>query len=443
MEVTYDYLKTAFQRLKEHVRQQPSVFFFLLVLLVIPMGYAVNSVALMLLVGYSLICFKASRFAWQPHLVLPVLLFGLMSLSLIWTEDWAFSIKALQKSLPLLLLPLSMMSFRAWNAMQKNTVVKGFSIGILCFVLYWLLRATIRYWQGYDKDVFFYHELVTEDVNAIHVAVYVGLAAFYFLSKSVKSKWDYGAFLLLSLFLILLSSKNIFILFVLLVIWWVYRQFKLSAKGKWLIAIGLTAILGGVAFTGKIKERFAEELSSSHSLNETLSNTSGPVYNVGIQQAWLQEKFQANDYFPGTAFRVYQAHIFCEMLQEDAILLTGYGLNAADEKIRQKGAQHQVYSGGPQGAGYQEKNFHNQYIQLFAELGIFGLFILLVMLAVNLKNALKSKDFVHISFAILMISLFLTESFLSRQRGLIFFTAFYCVMNAKLEFGRAKTAKTL
>jgi hypothetical protein len=52
------------------------------------------------------------------------------------------------------------------------------------------------------------------------------------------------------------------------------------------------------------------------------------------------------------------------------------------------------------------------------------------MVLVNLKTAINRKDFVHFSFAILIISLFLTESFLSRQRGVLFFTLFYCIYNS-------------
>ena len=78
------------------------------------------------------------------------------------------------------------------------------------------------------------------------------------------------------------------------------------------------------------------------------------------------------------------------------------------------------------------KNFHNQYIQNFAELGVIGFVFLILMLALNVKNAFISKDFIHIAFAILMISLFLTESFLWRQRGVLFFMIFYCLYNSNI-----------
>jgi O-antigen ligase len=80
--------------------------------------------------------------------------------------------------------------------------------------------------------------------------------------------------------------------------------------------------------------------------------------------------------------------------------------------------------------GYQSMNFHNQYIQNFADLGVFGFLLMLCILFINVKNSITSKDFVHFAFAFLMISLFLTESFLWRQRGVVFFTMLYCLFNS-------------
>jgi hypothetical protein len=195
-------------------------------------------------------------------------------------------------------------------------------------------------------------------------------------------------------------------------------------------------LIVSLTFIGKIKERFKQEyetIMTDSSVNDVIVKGSEGVRNVSIKQAWNNKVFTANDYFPGTAFRVYQFRIFIEMLQEDPILFTGYGLNASYSKIAEKGVQYQLFLGDEQQEGYQTKNFHNQYIQNFAELGIFGVIILVLILALNMKNAIKNKDFVHISFAVLMISLFLTESFLWRQRGVLFFTFMYCLFNANFQ----------
>jgi O-antigen ligase len=54
---------------------------------------------------------------------------------------------------------------------------------------------------------------------------------------------------------------------------------------------------------------------------------------------------------------------------------------------------------------------------------------LVAMLILNIKKGVKDKNFIHISFAVLLISLFLTESFLWRQTGVLYFIVFYCLFN--------------
>jgi O-antigen ligase len=121
--------------------------------------------------------------------------------------------------------------------------------------------------------------------------------------------------------------------------------------------------------------------------------------------------------------------MFLEIMKEENVFFQGLGLNASYKKLEEKGLKYNVFQGNEITEGYQKKNFHNQYIQVFSELGLIGFVFLILILFLNLKNALKNKDFIHITFAILMISLFLTESFLWRQRGVVFFTVFYCLFN--------------
>lgn len=169
------------------------------------------------------------------------------------------------------------------------------------------------------------------------------------------------------------------------------------------------------------------------SVNDVISKGSEKVYNVSIKQAWSNNAFKPNDYFPGTAFRVYQFRIFIEFLQEESIFWTGFGLDASYSKIAEKGIHYNLFLGNETQEGYQTKNFHNQYIQVFAELGIFGLLLLLTMVFLSFRNAMKTKSYVHIAFSGLIIALFFTESFLWRQRGITFFILMYCIFNANLK----------
>jgi O-antigen ligase len=235
-------------------------------------------------------------------------------------------------------------------------------------------------------------------------------------------------------FLLLLSSKNMVLAVILLVLIYIFFFSKTAHKMRLrnLIVFGL--LIAIIFSIGRIKQRFQVEFQTNTDKSLSANVIEGipvGVHYVSIKEAWTNEMFTPNDYFNGTAFRVYQFRIFTELINENNAYLTGFGLNASYPKIEEKAIHYDLYMGKKNDSegGYQSKNFHNQYVQTFAELGVFGFLIVVIMLGLNLKNALKSKNFVHFAFAILMISLFLTESFLWRQRGVVFFTVLYCLFN--------------
>jgi hypothetical protein len=252
-----------------------------------------------------------------------------------------------------------------------------------------------------------------------------------------KTAIEIAATIILFLMIFLLSSKNIIITFILLLLIYYFFFAAISFRSR----VGQLAIfflfLVTVFYVANIKDRFMIEydtIMTDGTVNEELSRGEEKVYNVSVRQAWCNDAFKENDYFPGTAFRVYQLRLFTKMLLEDDIFWTGYGLNASYSVIMKRTIEKGLFLGDEKNKGYQNRNFHNQYVQNFAELGIVGLLLLAAILLVNLKNAFLYKDFVHISFAVLMISLFLTESFLWRQRGVTYFTVMYCLLNAGFQW---------
>lgn len=441
MENIFNFSKNVFQNLKQEYNNHPSLLFVLLALLCIPLGYAFNSVSLGLLIIITLINYKKENINFDKYLIFPIALYLLMLLSFTWSIDKERTIAAISKELPLLLFPICFLLFRSFSEPEKNKIIKGFSYGMVAFSLFYLIKAAIRFFISQDTSVFFYHELVTKDVNAIHVSVYMAVSFFYFLVNPIKTKFDKLALAILFLMVFLLSSKNIVVVFLGLLGFY-YLFFSKTAKKLRLRNLILTLVLlFSLPFIGKVKERFKQEyetIMTDSSINDVISKGSEKVYNVSIKQAWTNETFKANDFFPGTAFRVYQFRIFIEFMQEEAIFWSGFGLDASYSKIEEKGVQYHLFLGDENQEGYQKMNFHNQYIQTFAELGVFGFLLLLIMLALSIRNAIDSKNYLHIAFSVLMISLFFTESFLWRQRGITFFIVMYCILNTKI-----KTEKTI
>jgi len=437
MENIYNSLKNAFQNLIKENKENKTLLPFLLLLTTIPFPFAVNNIALGVFVIFSILSSKKQPISVNKLLILPILLYLLMIASCFWSIDQKESIKALSKEIPLLLIPVFFIIIRTFTTNQKKIIVELYSYSMVLLALFFIIRAAIRYLISNDSRVFFYHGedyidygLVPKLLNAIHVSVFVSIAFFYFFSKQVKSILDKIFAVILFCFLLLLSSKNIVITVVLLTLIYIFYFSKSGYKMRLrnIIVLGLIVTIG--FSMGKIKQRFEVEFSNNTNRSLSADVVNGipkGVHYVSIKEAWTNETFTSNDYFPGTAFRVYQLRIFKEFLTENNIFFTGFGLNASYPMIYKKAVFYNLYMGND---GYHNKNFHNQYIQIFAELGVFGLLIIIIMLFYNIKNAIKSKDFVFFAFAFLMISLFLTESFLWRQRGVVFFTTFYCLFNS-------------
>ena len=400
------------------------VFLLSLVVVTIPMGYVYNSISIIFFVLYSILAAHKSNYSARIALLLPVLLFLLMVISLFWSINFKESLKALGKESALIFIPVAFYLNRSLAKKSVNDVLKNYGICMCLFALYFVIRAIIRYAATGNIEVFFYHELATQKLNAIYLSVLLSLALFVFIDKKDKTFWGYGASLFLLVVIFLLSSKNIIIIDVLLIM--CYYLFYSGLSRKTIMAtVGVISIMVlGLGYYGKIYDRLQHEMVAPEQVD-----SSDGIHHVTIAEAWQRPKFAANYYFNGTAFRAYQIRIFTEMLREEPIFFTGYGINASEIKVINKGIEHSLDHKNGENESYNQLNFHNQYIEAFADLGIFGLVLVLAMALLNLINGIRHKYFIHIAFAVLMISLFLTESFLWRQRGVVFFTVFYCLFN--------------
>ncbi|WP_143592179.1 hypothetical protein [Tenacibaculum holothuriorum] len=146
-----------------------------------------------------------------------------------------------------------------------------------------------------------------------------------------------------------------------------------------------------------------------------------------IKEVLVKKDFEKNYYFNGSELRILYTRFLYEFEEEDHIFFKGYGLNATQEKLNQKCNEYRV----PEGYG-TTFNFHNQYNQTMAEIGFFGLLLLLIILFLSFKNAVHKKDKFTITVFIIFASLMITESILNRQRGIYFFSIiFLLLLNTK------------
>lgn len=424
----YNFLKNVRPKTVDFFKD-PSVFTYLLaaILITIPLKTIFVSIAIIVFACVAILHQEKTKISFNKFVLFPILLYVLMALSLIWTRDFSLSLKGLQKELPFLVIPVVFLFLPKLTRKAAYSIFRYFSISMVVYAVYYLAHALYRYLDTGNTEVFFYHELVTADLNAIYVSVFASFAIFYFVSLVTKKLIDKIALFILVVLVFLLSSKSIITIDFILIICYYSFFAKIPQGVKTTTLITVTSFLVfSLVFVKEVKERFLLEYETAfidNTVNKKIGNQNEKVYNVSLRQAWETDKFQQNHFFPGTAMRVYQTRIFVEMLRENNIFFTGFGLEASQQKIVEKEAEHNLYH------GYGDFNFHNQYIQTFSELGVFGFLILLCMLLINNRKAWKQKDFLHIAFAITMIILFLSESFFCRQRGIVFFITIYCIFN--------------
>jgi len=437
MVIIYNFLNNVWKDLKQESKNNFAFVFIILLLLSLPFKLAVTNSILVFFGAIIIWNYKKLKFQLSFSLLLPILLFALMMCTFIWTIDLQKTTKAAPKEVFLLLIPLLFAVIPRFTTTQINKITKYYAYGFVVYALFFIFRALIRYFIVKDPAVFFYHQdkdldlgLIPKELNAIHFSVFSILAYVHFLANEIKNSWQKMAMSILLLFILLLSSKNIILVAILITLIYLFYFAKAANRMRLRNLIIFFFIIGSVVFFGRIKERFEAEFQAN--TNKSISHNvidgvPTGVHYVSIYEAWNNEIFTPNDYFPGTAFRVYQTRLFFEFLSEEPIFWKGFGLNASFKKLEEKGEKYNVYKGTGNDDGYQNKNFHNQYIQNFAELGVFGLLILVLMLVFLIKKGIYNKNFIHFTFSILMISVFLTESFIWRQRGVVFFILFYCL----------------
>lgn len=417
---------------KEDKKNNYVNFALLLCLISIPLYNFINSLFLALFFLVSARNFKLNNRINYSHFLL-IILYVLFLFSWFWSVDKNSTQNALFKEIPLLLIPFCFLFSNIFFHLNRHLIIKYYSYSIFFYSFFFLIKAFFSFVSTNQTNVFFFHNLVSKDLNAIHFSVFVGLSFFYFLTKEIKKLNDYVIIVFLFLFLILLSSKNILFSTLFLTTIYFFYYTRSANKMRLRNIIILMIIFLSIFSFSLIKERllFEFKIKAESNIGHTVINKNDVGSNIiSMKEAWYNERFNQTDYFSGSSFRIYQLRLFFEILKEEPVFWNGLGLNASYKRIEEKGIKYNVFQGNNVIEGYQKKNFHNQYIQVFAEIGVFGFLILILILFINLKNALKSKDFTHIAFAVLMISLFLTESFLWRQRGVVFFTVFYCIFNS-------------
>ena len=311
----------------------------------------------------------------------------------------------LEKKIPFLLIPLFFSVVDVKTTLPKIMKIIAFGASLMALSL--LLFAGYQYFQTTDNEVFYYHNLVrVVSGNAIYYSLFFSSALLFAFESLIKEKQR--VYLLpiglLTIVILLLSSKLFTLLLVLIFLYYTLIHVKSIPIKASLI---LLFIIGFVFSFKKISARF-NEIDRSHMLES-------------------QQTINPATVFDGFSLRKELILLGLELKAEHSSqMCVGIGPGICQEKLNQKFIDKQFYVGENEKSksGFYNYNFHNQYLQILLETGWIGLFSLFLLLLTPFFIAETDlRRVVFLMNALFLIG-FLTESFLSRQMGIVSYLSF-------------------
>ena len=318
----------------------------------------------------------------------------------------------LEKKIPFLLIPLFFSVVDVKTTLPKIMKIIAFGASLMALSL--LLFAGYQYFQTTDNEVFYYHNLVrVVSGNAIYYSLFFSSALLFAFESLIKEKQR--VYLLpiglLTIVVLLLSSKLFTLLLVLIFLYYTLIHVKSIPIKASLI---LLFIIGFVFSFQKISARF-NEIDRSHMLE-------------------TQQTINPATVFDGFSLRKELILLGLELKAEHSSqMCVGIGPGICQEKLNQKFIDKQFYVGENEKSksGFYNYNFHNQYLQILLETGWIGLFSLFLLLLTPFFIAETDlRRVVFLMNALFLIG-FLTESFLSRQMGIVSYLSFNSLFMAQ------------
>jgi O-antigen ligase len=347
---------------------------------------------------------KTERLTKNRMWIWPVLLFFIFLASLLWDPNGIHALKAMEKRMSLLALPLLLASLPTFRPKVVKVVFLSFliSIAVVCFCC--LVKAEATYTASHDYREFFYQFLSSEmKLNAIYLSWYCAfclciLLHYYFFNPSpfrfIPTAVAIILYLYFSAFIILLSSKMIIFLFIALTLLSVIYLFYINGK---LIA-GLLLFLSFLLVSGIV-----------------IWNT--PYLKWRIEVTSLKKYGGQTDDQNGLAVRQKLWETATRLIEKKPLL--GYGVENADQRLVEeyKKSDFQI-------AAENRYNSHSTYLQTVLNAGLLALIPLLCFLYFSIVTAVRRKNFLFFSFLLLLIPLSVTEAVLEGQKGVVFLTLF-------------------
>lgn len=353
------------------------------------------------------------KFTFSQLHYLMLAFYAINLLGMIYTEPQNYSLGwfDLEIKLSFLLMPLFFASFKPISKQNITQLIKLFVLAVLFAGTWHFIRSNYLFYSGLENLYIFYGAGFTSPLHLGYFALYLNFALFVALcffqeSQKLKHKilWLLAGLILL-FYLFLTSSKAGLISFG--IIFFAYGSYKLffskSNQKKWFMIPFLAVIVViGLLFSQNSKTL----LRFKTALNQITETEISPN-STGSTQA-----------------RIFAFKTAINLIENNFILGVGTGDIDVETKFHYQ-------QNGYTGALARNLNAHNQFLQTFGAVGLFGFLNLLLIFVVLIYFGALFKNQIVLFFSGLSFLFAITESMLETQAGIVFFTLFTLILTSQ------------
>ena len=389
--------------------------------------------ALSFLANFIKLKSQGNKFKFQNTVkFIPFFLYFFASVvGLFFSADIRRSLADLEKHLYYLIIPfLLLITGIQFGSNSRMNLMISFVLGNVITILICLFFAAKRNFDINEfaliiPEVYSYHDLgLLFDLHATYFGIYVNfsiviLFELFFNFKKIKLLTFLGSLTLLLMTISLLQSRIVFLTLIFLIFFLCFhhhKNFKLRFSIINLFLLGfITIILISVMFLkGNLSTRLNEILNFNKNDLVGSSSENGVSQRVFLWERSAEAIVRSPIYGYGTGGDI-------EALKESMEIY----LNDSTNKLTKK------QKDGIEPFMTLKLNSHNQFLTDVLMFGLFGGLILIFIIINGLVFALRNRDFSFLLFLLIIALSCLTESILARQKGIAFFTLYYCIFFAQ------------
>lgn len=331
----------------------------------------------------------------------------------------------LERQLSILLVPILLTLAVEINEQRKKqllTVFLASSVVTILFLFFNVLvvirELQLPLSQMFTKEFFNHRFSAPLEIHAGYLSLYVAIGIIHAFQLIVETLSKKIRLLLLLCLMILfagmlfLAARNMSIA-TLLIIGFVFPFFYIKKKLLYITSILIATAIGFIVINNVtyLKKRFVSELIGDIKSNQDPGNTD--VIEPRIDR-WK-----------------------CALNLASNSPVFGYGTGDEIAMLKTEYIKNGLYI-----SYLEEFNSHNEYLSYLLKNGIVGLLLFLGIFGYFIYLAISAKDYIYISFLILLLIGFFTENILDANKGIYFFAFFNTFFGyAILKVGKNKKSK--